>query len=134
MPEKDRSSDAHIAGVWHDPRTGEAVVGQQSLPVRTVVHLAATRRESANSYPGLVPSDVAAALRYAAEVPLIDLNEYDGLGLIVQWPTGVRYSNQTGGGSVHHPELEGMFVPLPDAQRRVTRKLSPHITLPQWRT
>ncbi|KYF51055.1 hypothetical protein BE08_28365 [Sorangium cellulosum] len=35
-----------------------------------------------------------------------------GLGAIVSLPTGVLYSNQTGGTSCLHPELEGAYVPL----------------------
>jgi hypothetical protein len=35
-----------------------------------------------------------------------------GFGLIVEWPSGVIYSNQTGGTSCLHPEFEGVFVPL----------------------
>jgi hypothetical protein len=42
----------------------------------------------------------------------IDLLEHIGLGLIVEWPTGVAYSNQTGGTSCLHPEFEGIFIPL----------------------
>ena len=35
-----------------------------------------------------------------------------GLGAIVSFPTGVLYSNQTGGTSCLHPELEGAYIPL----------------------
>ena len=35
-----------------------------------------------------------------------------GLGLIVEWPSGVIFSNQTGGTSCLQPEIEGVFVPL----------------------
>lgn len=44
---------------------------------------------------------------------------YDaGLGLIISYPTGVTYSNQTGGTFCLQPELEGAFIPLdaPDAE------------------
>lgn len=34
-------------------------------------------------------------------------------GLIVQVPSGVLYMNQTGGTYCGHPELEGVYVPLP---------------------
>jgi hypothetical protein len=41
------------------------------------------------------------------------LSLYDaGLGLIIEHPTGVIYSNQTGGNFCLQPELEGAFVPL----------------------
>ena len=32
--------------------------------------------------------------------------------LIVSYPTGIEYTNQTGGYSCHHPSLEGFCVPL----------------------
>jgi hypothetical protein len=44
--------------------------------------------------------------------PKIELWDGIGLGAIVSYPTGVLYSNQTGGTSCLHPELEGAFVPL----------------------
>jgi len=44
--------------------------------------------------------------------PTIDLGESVGLGLIVALPTGVVYSNQTGGFSCLRPGLEGAFIPL----------------------
>jgi hypothetical protein len=45
----------------------------------------------------------------------IELWEAIGLGLIVECPTGIIYSNQTGGTSCLHPEVEGVFVPLRNA-------------------
>jgi hypothetical protein len=44
--------------------------------------------------------------------PVIQLWESVGLGLIVEHPSGIIYSNQTGGTSCFHPEVEGVFVPL----------------------
>lgn len=44
--------------------------------------------------------------------PIIELWESVGLGLIVEMPTGVVYSNQTGGTSCLHPSTEGAFLPL----------------------
>ena len=35
-----------------------------------------------------------------------------GTGLIIEFPSGVLYSNQTGGTSCLHPQIEGVFVPL----------------------
>lgn len=43
---------------------------------------------------------------------IIELWESVGLGLIIEYPSGIIYSNQTGGTSTLHPELEGVFVPL----------------------
>lgn len=44
--------------------------------------------------------------------PVVDLWESVGLGLIIAYPSGVQYSNQTGGTSCLHPSLEGVYVPL----------------------
>ena len=44
--------------------------------------------------------------------PTIRLWDGIGLGAIISFPTGVVYSNQTGGFSCLHPELEGAYVPL----------------------
>jgi len=56
-----------------------------------------------------------------------------GLGLIVEWPSGVVFSNQTGGTSCLHPELEGVFVPLSnDCQRQGERLLSPETELQDY--
>ena len=35
------------------------------------------------------------------------------VGIIVAHPSGVVYTNQTGGYATYHPSLEGVFVPLP---------------------
>ena len=45
-------------------------------------------------------------------MPKIQLLEGVGLGLIIAYPSGVIYSNQTGGTACLHPELEGVFIPL----------------------
>jgi hypothetical protein len=45
-------------------------------------------------------------------MPLIRLLDAVGLGMIVEMPTGVMYSNQTGGASCLHPRVEGLYVPL----------------------
>ncbi len=44
--------------------------------------------------------------------PKIKLWSGNGLGAIVSVPTGVVYSNQTGGTSCLHPEMEGAYIPL----------------------
>ena len=44
--------------------------------------------------------------------PNIQLWEGVGLGLIIEYPSGVLYSNQTGGTTCLHPQAEGVFVPL----------------------
>ncbi len=44
--------------------------------------------------------------------PVVQLWESVGLGVIIDYPSGLVYSNQTGGTSCLHPEAEGVFVPL----------------------
>lgn len=51
-------------------------------------------------------------MKYKAE-----LFGFVGLGLIVECPSGVIWSNQTGGAFNLHPEVEGLFVPLRTAVR-----------------
>jgi len=42
----------------------------------------------------------------------IELWDHVGLGLILEWPSGIAITNQTGGTSCLAPELEGIFIPL----------------------
>ncbi|NOK58775.1 MAG: hypothetical protein GFH27_549301n197 [Chloroflexi bacterium AL-W] len=42
----------------------------------------------------------------------IKLWEHIGIGLIISWPSGIIYTNQTGGTTCLAPQLEGIFVPL----------------------
>lgn len=44
--------------------------------------------------------------------PIIELWQSVGMGLIVELPTGVLYSNQTGGYSCLHPSTEGAYLPI----------------------
>jgi len=44
--------------------------------------------------------------------PVIRLWDSVGLGIIIAHPSGVVFSNQTGGTACLQPELEGVFVPL----------------------
>ncbi len=43
---------------------------------------------------------------------IINLYQFSGIGLIVSHPTGIVYTNQTGGYACLSPEFEGAFVPL----------------------
>lgn len=47
-----------------------------------------------------------------SDLPVIDLIDFEGAGLIVLDKTGFAYSNQVGGVSCSHPVAEGVFVPL----------------------
>jgi hypothetical protein len=49
---------------------------------------------------------------FQMNTPLIRLWNTGGIGLILLYPSGIWYTNQTGGYSCFHPEVEGMFVPL----------------------
>jgi hypothetical protein len=45
-------------------------------------------------------------------LPLVRLHNSIGLSLIVFGPSGVRYSNQTGGHGCLQPEVEGFHIPI----------------------
>ena len=65
--------------------------------------------------------------------PLLELCEFSGIGLIIEFPSGVRYTNQTGGYATHHPELEGIFVPLTHPQFSPQEKLEQFFTGDKWK-
>lgn len=46
--------------------------------------------------------------------PRIELWDSVGFGLILQYPTGVMVTNQTGGYCCLHPEIEGIYIPFND--------------------
>ncbi len=46
--------------------------------------------------------------------PMVNLDEFAGLGLILLHPSGVLFTNQVAGFVCMHPEVEGVFVPLPE--------------------
>lgn len=48
---------------------------------------------------------------------LVELWAWDGVGLIVPWPSGVFWTNQVGSCACAHPEVEGFFVPLHDLRQ-----------------
>lgn len=50
--------------------------------------------------------------------PTVDLIEFDGLGLVIRWPSGVLYTNQVAGYGCEHPQLEGVLAPLFDGVGR----------------
>jgi hypothetical protein len=51
--------------------------------------------------------------------PLVLLYDYDGLGLILAVPSGVRYRNQAAGYACWKFEIEGVLVPMPLGEGRV---------------
>jgi hypothetical protein len=44
---------------------------------------------------------------------VIDLSEYNNVGIILKLGSGVFYTNQVAGYACQHPEIEGAFYPLP---------------------
>jgi hypothetical protein len=64
--------------------------------------------------------------------PLLELSEYSGIGLIIEYSSGVRYTNQTGGYACLHPEVEGVFVPLTHPQFSQQEELERFFTGPKW--
>ncbi len=65
--------------------------------------------------------------------PIINLWRIDGVGLIIAHPTGVLYSNQTGGKKCLFPEVEGAFVPLKDPLMNQQAELELHFTGYKWK-
>ena len=61
-------------------------------------------------------------------VPVIELYGASGLGVIVLYPSGVRFTNQTGGYACLHPVVEGVYAPLSDIQQRQQEQLLAHFT------
>lgn len=45
--------------------------------------------------------------------PEIDIGEFDGLGLIIKWSTGVLISNECNGCGIDTRKVEGTYVPIP---------------------
>lgn len=66
--------------------------------------------EQTPSAPTFATSETASMT--CAKSPLVILDAFPELGLIVKAPTGVRYSNQVAGYGCEHPEAEGCFAPL----------------------
>lgn len=60
------------------------------------------------------------------EKPFVELYDFDGLGLIVLFPSGVIYTNQVGGYACLHPEAEGIFVPLSVRHKKISFALQQH--------
>ena len=45
----------------------------------------------------------------------LDLDHWDTeqMGIVIECKTGIRWTNQAGGTACAHPEVEGIFLPLP---------------------
>jgi hypothetical protein len=58
--------------------------------------------------------------------------QLDRVGLILSHPSGVTYSNQTGGYACYHPEMEGVFVPLGEQAIIQQERLEEYFIGPKW--
>lgn len=67
------------------------------------------------------------------EKPLVELCEFSGIGLLVEYPSGIRYTNQIGGYACLHPEVEGIFIPLTNSLVSQQEKLKRFFTGPKWK-
>ena len=54
-----------------------------------------------------------------SDKPIIELYSASGIGLIILCPSGVLYTNQTGGHACLHPVAEGVYVPLINSDPQV---------------
>jgi len=61
--------------------------------------------------------------------PCIRLYGHTGIGVIIEYATGMVYSNQTGGTACLQPVLEGAFVPFSNDVLIPSREF----TSPEWR-
>jgi len=60
-------------------------------------------------------------------MPLIDLSLASHfVGVIITWPSGIRYRNQTGGSACSHPEHEGVLALLTDDVGATLNALTEH--------
>lgn len=65
--------------------------------------------------------------------PLIELWNTVGTGIIIEYPTGVMISNQTGGTACLHPKTEGIYLPLANDYTEKSKEfLSPEIELANY--
>jgi len=65
--------------------------------------------------------------------PLIEIWDTVGLGIIIEFPTGVLISNQTGGTACLHPKIEGIYLPLANDYLLENKKfMSPEIELTEY--
>ncbi|EQA72902.1 DUF6210 family protein [Leptospira noguchii] len=66
--------------------------------------------------------------------PIIRLWGMENIGLIIEYQTGIIYSNQTGGYACLQPEVEGFLVPLEDLENKIQQSLQEYFTGPKWRS
>ncbi|MFC5048393.1 DUF6210 family protein [Aquimarina hainanensis] len=65
--------------------------------------------------------------------PLLQLWDTVGLGIIIEYPTGVIIANQTGGTACLYSTCEGVYLPLANDYNEKTKEfLSPEIELSNY--
>ncbi|WP_299895521.1 DUF6210 family protein [uncultured Aquimarina sp.] len=66
-------------------------------------------------------------------IPQIEIWDSVGLGIIIEYPTGIIISNQTGGTACVRTKIEGVFLPLANDYHEETKEfLSPEIKLSDY--
>ena len=65
--------------------------------------------------------------------PVIKLYDSVGTGLIINYKSGIIFSNQTGGSTCNHPRTEGVFIPLRNDYEEPTKIfISPELELTKY--
>ncbi len=65
--------------------------------------------------------------------PEIEIWDSVGLGIIIEFPSGIIISNQTGGTTCLHSKIEGIYLPLANDYSEDTREfISPEIELTDY--
>lgn len=63
----------------------------------------------------------------------VELDEFQGLGLILAYPSGVIYTTQAGGYCCLHQKIEGVFVPVSTLDSHWQKLLDDHFFHgPKW--
>ncbi len=68
----------------------------------------------------------------ADKKPIVLLYELQGIGIIIPWPSGVVYQNQTGGYACYQHQLEGILVPLEGESADFYQKLNDFFFHGKW--
>lgn len=96
--------------------------------------LCETAEPSLRVAEGKVPYSTAEELEKLLNLdkPVIQLWLGRQVGLIILRPSGVYYSNQTGGYACQHPLEEGVFVPIHSCELDFGKALSEYFTGSKW--
>jgi hypothetical protein len=64
--------------------------------------------------------------------PLVVLYNSVGVGLILNYPSGIFFTNQAGGYACMQPSEEGIYIPLHDEVQDQEKALYEYFTGPKW--